>query len=196
VLQSLKQATLPVTTITLCAGLFADYNEVLSAASLPYPLLVAVASSCLCSLEGLKEPLFRIRAAHSLAEAIRIDWIVNVACHHLETYGVGREIRGVDEGQVEDVMSRLQTAIHEAKECDLATRFLPEMQLTLAAFKADRAARLGPPSTHAYAGMDRFIESRYVSRKEAEEGEAKAEADREKKEKTEADIRDAADLLK
>lgn len=70
----MKDVTLPVSTLVLTAGLSANFGEVLTAASLPYRLLLAAASSCLQSLPALTDAKVRITAMHSLAWAKQVPW--------------------------------------------------------------------------------------------------------------------------
>lgn len=60
----MQSAVLPVNAIALIS---ADFGDVLTAASIPYPLLLSAARNCLESLPALADTAVRIKAKHSLA---------------------------------------------------------------------------------------------------------------------------------
>ena len=110
----MKTAALPVSTLAMTAGLSADFHEVLTAASLPYPLLVAAARSCMDSLPLSLDKSVRIKAVHSFSRAVQCSW--------------PGWVRDEAEGDV----LLLNQAIAEAQAASLDPAVIVNMQLTMA----------------------------------------------------------------
>ena len=110
----IESAALPISTLAITAGMSAEFHEVLTAASLPYPLLVAAARSCLESLPLSVDKTLRIKAAHSLSAAMQCIWPDS---RRYEAKG--------------DLLS-LKQAIAEAQDASMDPDAIVKMQLTLA----------------------------------------------------------------
>ena len=110
----MKTAALPISTLAITAGMSADFHEVLTAASLPYPLLVTAARSCLESLPLSVDKTLRIKAAHSLSAAMQCIWPDS---RRYEAKG--------------DLLP-LKQAIAEAQDASMDPDAIVKMQLTLA----------------------------------------------------------------
>ena len=121
----MKTAALPVSTLAVTAGLSADFHEVLTAASLPYPLLVSAARSCSGSLPLSVDKSLRIKAVHSLSRAVHCIW---PNCLRYEAMG--------------DVLP-LKQAIAEAQEASMDSAAILNMQSTMATMYSGRDSSNG-----------------------------------------------------
>ncbi len=120
-LHQCRIVTLPVSTLVLTAGLSANFGEVLTAASLPYRLLLAAASSCLQSLPALTDAKVQITAMHSLAWAKQVPWPGN----HCECPATLDEIR------------LFSKAITEGQQAFMPNESILSMQFTLVTMSPD-----------------------------------------------------------
>ena len=101
----------------LTAGLSADFGEALTAANIPYLLLVAAARSCLQCLSSSNSTEVRIRARHSLVSAQLVPWPTE-----------NNHIYCIDDAQ----LHTFSADIAEGQRASLAPKLILDMQLTLA----------------------------------------------------------------
>ena len=131
----------------LTAGLSADFGEVLTAANIPYLLLVAAARSCLQCLPSSNSTEVRIRARHSLVSAQLVPWPSDINAIYCE-----------DDAQ----LHAFSADIAEGQRASLTPQLILDMQLTLAAMMridslrdSRRFSRIAPSRTHLAVALAR-----------------------------------------
>ena len=132
----MQNSVLPVNAISIMSGLSADFGEVLSAASIPYPLLLSAARSCLESLPALADAAVRIKAKHSLACA-------RMAC--LRPADITRSYGDKQSCLSDEELHLFNAVVDEAKRASLCPQTIISMQLTLAVMISNAMPPEPPP---------------------------------------------------